>query len=321
MGSFKSCLRKASFIIILHLKCISITLPILICLVRNSWLLIWIALEVNTIGFCYLAINKKKDPFIKYLIIQTLASTSLLIIVLLIEDQALFSLLTLGLVVKIGAAPFHIWFMSVTKKISWNPNLILITWQKRGPLYLILLTKNNTLIAVILITALLGAVPQYASKTVISILALSSVFNIRWMLLRVYASSKTVLTFVIIYWVSLSLVVITLKKTIKHINKKLSPAKSSYKHLLLIASLAGMPPTVGFLAKWYLLKSLRMINIILMLLIVLTLTSINLFIYLRIIIFINIIKPSPKKNITDNNKTYTKQIILWNAPLLILWVI
>jgi len=115
------------------------------------------------------------------------------------------------------------------------------------------------------------------------------------MLLRVYASSKTVLTFVIIYWVSLSLVVITLKKTIKHINKKLSPAKSSYKHLLLIASLAGMPPTVGFLAKWYLLKSLRMINIILMLLIVLTLTSINLFIYLRIIIFINIIKPSPKK--------------------------
>jgi len=206
---------KASLIIIIHIKCITITIPILMCLVSNSWLLIWVALEVNTMGFCYLAVNKKKEPFIKYLIIQTLASTSLLIIVFLIEDKALFSLLTLGLVVKIGAAPFHIWFISVTKIIRWNPNLILITWQKRGPLYLILLTKNYILIAIILTTALIGAIPQYTSKTVISVLALSSVFNIRWMLLSTHTSTKTVLLFIIIYWVSLVLVIITLKKNNK----------------------------------------------------------------------------------------------------------
>lgn len=56
--------------------------------------------------------------------------------------------------------------------------------------------------------------------------------------------------------------------------------------LILIFSIIGLPPILGFLIKWILIKTLTYNNIIIILIFLISLTIINLFFYLKLTYFL-----------------------------------
>jgi NADH:ubiquinone oxidoreductase subunit 2 (subunit N) len=133
-----------------------------------------VILELNTIAYCRLNFDTPKESMLKYFVIQTIASA-----LLIFGGVIRYSfLIRIALIIKLAAAPFHFWFISVCKKRSWINNKILLTWQKLMPIYLVMYTAKSLLLFFVLLSATIGSVFLINKKSFKEILALSSVFNL-----------------------------------------------------------------------------------------------------------------------------------------------
>jgi len=126
----------------------------LLCISRNSWIIVWITLEINTLAFCgILRIPHKKsnkiiECRIKYFIVQSIASGIFIIasiqIKTLYNTTIIQNMVIISLILKIAASPFQEWFVNIRKNIKKYQLTILITWQKLAPIFLILFQKKKT---------------------------------------------------------------------------------------------------------------------------------------------------------------------------------
>jgi len=293
--------------------------------------MLWIALEVNTLRFCCLFYEVKKaskekivrSPFLKYFIVQSAASAFVIVMLMVNapeDSQLAYTLIILAILIKLGAVPLHRWFIEVTKKLSHTNNFILISWQKLGPLYILIPIKRTAIIISLVARGLVGRLSQYITSKVIRILAFSSVFNLRWMLLRKFAGTKTMILFVILYWVALLSVFDILKKNSAKSLEDQMEGWNSWKYLVGLASLAGVPPFIGFMAKLQLINSSKLLGISMLILFLLLMRSINLYIYIRM--FIRNTSSTPvktRKRAVETKVLPIKFLILTNAPILVYW--
>jgi NADH-ubiquinone oxidoreductase chain 2 len=103
----------------------------------------WIGLELNTLAFLPLLLSKKsklaREASIKYFLTQTLASVLILVGGLWFLASGGLATLTLllGLRIKLGAAPFHRWVLSIAEARGWIPLFALLTIQKINPLLIL----------------------------------------------------------------------------------------------------------------------------------------------------------------------------------------
>jgi NADH:ubiquinone oxidoreductase subunit 2 (subunit N) len=84
---------------------------------RNSWVAIWVGLEVNTLAFCSLYFIKKLyrknnlENNLKYFIIQSAASAILILFMRIRIDSPSKRILVVGgtisVLIKLAARPFH----------------------------------------------------------------------------------------------------------------------------------------------------------------------------------------------------------------------
>nr|APU89516.1 NADH dehydrogenase subunit 2 [Oniscus asellus] len=89
-------------------------------------------------------------------------------------------------------------------------------------------------------------------------LAYSSINHLGWLLLAMTGLSQVWMTYFFIYCILVSLVVVILMNlSIFHLNQLMSSFMPwEYKVIILLSmfSLGGMPPLLGFLPKWVLIK-------------------------------------------------------------------
>lgn len=267
----------------------------LLCFFSTSWVIVWVLLEINTLSFCSINFSKPKREFkktkeriFKYLIVQSIASSILIISSIFKERNRkisvfLITLITLSLITKIAASPLHYWFIRVSKKSSWINNILLFTWQKLIPLYLIIFQLKSILLPFIIISSIVGSIFLLNKKSLKEIIALSSVFNLSWILTAILLNFKILLYFSGIYWLSL---VFFIKDITKDKGVYLEEIKNNQRRKFLLffksINLAGIPPLIRFLAKWLVFSNLLKVNFMLLPTFLLTLRSINIFIYLRI---------------------------------------
>jgi NADH:ubiquinone oxidoreductase subunit 2 (subunit N) len=294
------------------------------CIIRNSWILIWVSLEINTLSFCSIMKNYSKTKIaelsIKYFVIQSVSS------VLLVRGMTvskspkltitfLVFLPLLSLLVKIAASPFQEWFVSITKNSKPSPALILITWQKLAPLFLLLYQAKPIIWPFLFLSIILGSVIQINRVNFLEILAYSSVFNLSWIMISVIISNTIFIMFCVIYWVSVFIVVLYMKNSKqKKINTSPNTRKEKLILLIIIANLAGLPPLSGFLAKWMLIKEFAVSNTLFIISAGLILRSINFFVYTRAVSKV-ILKNAVQFQIS------TKQITKTNITLFIIYMI
>jgi len=271
---------------------------------------VWVGLEINLLSFIPLITNKfnlnNSEAALNYFLIQALASTIILFAIiiyiiifnlnffinfyLLINYKRLSIVLILfTLILKIGAAPFHFWFPNVIENISWNNNLILITWQKIAPIIIIsyLINLNYLLMIFTLMSTFVGAIGGLNQVSLRKLIAFSSINHIGWIIITIIFNENLWLIYFLIYsFLNFSIVFLFKNFQIYYLSQAYSIFINSYflKFSLLVStlSLGGLPPFLGFLPKWFVIQSLMFIKINFINFFIICISLITLFYYLKI---------------------------------------
>nr|AVE15613.1 NADH dehydrogenase subunit 2 [Caliris sp. JZ-2017] len=276
---------------------------VLISLSANSWLGAWMGLEINMLSFIPLLISNKNllssEASIKYFLIQVIASSSFLFLILLktnsiemfvfMGESNWSNLITIPFLLKIACAPFHWWLPSVMEGISWINCFIILSIQKIAPLMLISYIMINNLFTqfVILSSAIIGAIGGLNSTSLRKIISFSSINHLGWLLSTLILGINLWFLYFMIYSVNIAMIITFLSinflsyipQTFNSIN-----TKKIVKFCLFISlmSLGGLPPFLGFFPKWISMQFMinNSMNLLVLMLVISSLLT--LFYYLRI---------------------------------------
>nr|BBN23951.1 NADH dehydrogenase subunit 2 [Sinohyriopsis schlegelii] len=232
------------------------------CMVLSSsnWLMTWIGLEINMLGFIPLMMLKEtpneSETMVKYLVPQSLGST--LFITSAVASTYLNDLqilMPIAMCLKLGAAPLHFWFPPVMAGLSLSPAFILLTWQKIAPIFAINSLDPNlvpSVLPIALISAVWGGIGGLNQTDIRALLTYSSIAHTGWMLTSIVGSAPTLMAYILMYvLINVSLYTCLINKYTK-LHKQLFSLEQPFNSFLLavsILSLGGLPPFAGFMMK------------------------------------------------------------------------
>nr|QJF46873.1 NADH dehydrogenase subunit 2 [Marasmia exigua] len=272
----------------------------LISISSNSWFGCWIGLEINLLSFIPLISKSNNilssEASLKYFLIQSIASINLLFFIIMkmilmknFELNNLFSIMiNSSLLMKMGSAPFHFWFPNMVEGLSWLNNFILMTWQKITPIILLsYYFNNNFLLLIILMNSIIGAVGGLNQTSLRKLLAFSSINNLSWMLSSIMISENLWMFYFTLYSFMISIMCLLFYVMNMFFINQLFFSNMNYmiKLSLLInfLSLGGLPPFIGFFPKWIIINFLLMNNFYFLTFIMIMMSLIMLFFYIRIL--------------------------------------
>lgn len=221
----------------------------------------WLALELNTITFIPLILNwndkSSCESAVKYFLTQTFASILFLLGAMPLFRSLIGSLfITVGLLIKLGAAPFHSWLPGIIEALSWKSIFVLLTIQRVGPLLIL----NNFFFNFVLVdtciwlSLLVGGFMGLIQTQIRSLLTYSSINHIGWILVASQVDNTSVANYFLFYSLLLAPVVILFGKLnynqIRQLTSISLPIKFQFLVFFLLLSLGGLPPFLGFLPKW-----------------------------------------------------------------------
>lgn len=285
------------FLIPSHLLFFStLVFGVLMAVSSSSWFTAWIGLELNLLSFIPL-ISSETNQFssearLKYFLTQALASAIILLASSAIVADVLFSpyLLSTALLIKIGAAPFHMWFPIVAEGLGWLQFIILSTVQKIAPISLISYTVDKThwlIIIVISTSALVGALGGINQLILRKLMSYSSIGHTAWMLTTLLIRESLWIIYFGVYCLTSSTIALFFfYKQGYHINHLIPSGFQSNTQTCIIfislLSLGGLPPFTGFLPKWITIQELAISSYSFMAFFLILGTLINLYYYLRL---------------------------------------
>nr|AXS65290.1 NADH dehydrogenase subunit 2 [Histeroidea sp. 5 KM-2017] len=276
---------------------LSLFIGTLITISANSWMGIWLGLEINLLSFIPLINNNNNalsnESAIKYFITQALASTIIVFSMILMMGKSINNemsnlMISTSMMIKMGAAPFHFWFPEVMEGLNWSNSMILLTWQKIAPFTIISYIKQNmnfiiiTIIASMLISGIMG-INQVSLR---KIMAFSSINHIGWMIsIMIYSNLMWTMYFLVYTIISVNIIIMFWMYNLSFFNQIHSNEMSPMLKIIFminLMSLGGVPPFLGFIPKWItiqlLISQFNMFLIIFMIM----LTLIPLFFYTRL---------------------------------------
>nr|AEB39267.1 NADH dehydrogenase subunit 2 [Leucostethus fugax] len=285
----------------------SLALGTMITFSSYHWILAWIGLEINTLAIIPLMTKTPHPRAIeaatKYFLTQAAASALILFAASINAwltgqwtiyyplNPASSILLSIAILTKLGAAPFHFWLPEVLQGLSLQTGLILSTWQKLAPMALLIQFSQSINLTLILIFGFLstlvggwGGINQTQTR---KILAFSSIAHLGWMIaILKFAPQLTLLNFILYIIMTSTLFLILIFMESKNIMQlstswPKSPALVTLS-LLSLLSLSGLPPLTGFMPKWLIAQELIKQNLTLFAFLILMATLLSLFFYLRL---------------------------------------
>nr|AKM70144.1 NADH dehydrogenase subunit 2 [Greenidea kuwanai] len=262
----------------------------------TNWMSMWMGLEMNLFSFIPI-LNFKMSIYsiestMKYFLIQAFAS--ILLMIFMINKSMFFMinnnlLIILPLMMKLSIMPFHIWMPSMIEGLNWMSCFLMFTWQKITPMILISYLNFNKNLIFLIIFIFMNSIMGMNQNSFRKILAMSSINNTTWMLMMILMNENLWINYFLIYSI-LNLLIINIlnKYNINYINQlKFFNLNFFFKlnMIMLIFSIMGLPPMIGFLMKWMLIKMLMYNTMFMILLMLIFLTIINLYFYLKMTYF------------------------------------
>lgn len=282
----------------------TLILGTLITISASTWLGAWIGLEINLLSFIPLISNKNNqfstEAALKYFLTQALASAILLfgILCLGLYQNLSFStsftapfnlVLATTLLLKIGAAPLHFWFPGVIEGLRWTNGLILMTWQKIGPLILLsyVFTSGPFRTLLVLLSSLVGSLGGFNQTSLRQIIAYSSINHLGWMLAATLLGESYWIVYFLFYsFLRLAIISLFNAYQLSHINQVFSlPISNPILKLALfcnLLSLGGLPPFLGFLPKWIIIQGIVSHGYLFLITLIVLMALITLYFYIRI---------------------------------------
>lgn len=293
----------------------------LIAISSNSWLGVWMGLEINLISFIPLIVNSvniiNSEASLNYFLVQAFASSLILFFILInliiinlnlefmvgglflnfageinLKYNFIFSLIVIILMIKLGAAPFHFWFPNVSENIDWWNNLILITWQKLAPFFIIRYFSfqaggNYLMSGGALCSTFVGALGGLNQLSLRKIIAFSSINHMGWIILSILLRTLIWIIYFFIYSLLVLRAVLYFKMFgIYFLNQIYTSFRHSFFIKLLVLtvflSFGGLPPFLGFLPKWLIIQELIRAGMSAMTIFIVIIRLITLYYYLKI---------------------------------------
>lgn len=251
----------------------------------NDWFMIWLGLEINIIMFIIIIFERYRifnvESCLKYFFIQSLGS-AVFIILFYIYKVHLDFILCLILGYKIGAGPFYYWFPSICKGISWMSCFILISIQKLIPLILIRIFISWMFFFIIVVRLIIGVFGSFNQKDLKLLIAYSSVYHLGWILLCIVIGRNYWFCYMIIYIFIIFPMIYFLKNVDVIYFMDIIRINNKYIFIIVMLSVAGIPPFLGFFLKWFAFRIIIDYRIFYM--IILIVCSVTIFyVYFRII--------------------------------------
>nr|ALQ78662.1 NADH dehydrogenase subunit 2 [Daphnia pulex] len=264
----------------LFLMLISILTSVCLVVSSPSLFISWVGLELNTLAFMPFLLSKKSklasEASIKYFLTQTLAS-----ILILVGG--------LGLSIKLGAAPFHSWVLSVAEASGWLSIFTLLTIQKVNPLLILWMfcpLSMEFFYGVVLSSLVVGGLTGLTQTSIRSMLTFSSINHVGWLMTAISFGLGVGVYYFLIYLATLLCSIIIFHMfNVSHVNQlSLLNFKPSNQLLMFFAllSLGGLPPFLGFLPKWMVLQLTISYSMLLVAGVMVSMSLLVLFFYLRL---------------------------------------
>lgn len=241
----------------------------------RNWIIAWVCLEINLISLVPLMIFKIKfknsSASIKYFLVQAMASTLLLRRVLVTTYLTYFEslvptldIVNVSLALKLGMPPFQLWIPQIIEVINIIKIRILLIWQKIAPIAIISYSTRNLITTIIIIRALIGAVGAINQNNLKKIFFYSSLNHLAWIMTSIIIN-EILWALYLVFYSSIILPLLFIfnrqkTKTINKINEKKFSFVQIFFLILIVLSLAGLPPFLGFRIK-IIIISLISINI------------------------------------------------------------
>nr|YP_009871092.1 NADH dehydrogenase subunit 2 [Siphonosoma cumanense]QKS32604.1 NADH dehydrogenase subunit 2 [Siphonosoma cumanense] len=226
---------------------------VIMVLASPNWFMAWMAMELNLLSFIPLLTSSKSmqetESSVKYFFAQGVGSALILMGAFYNFNFASFFIL-IGLLFKLGAAPFHLWFPSAMSGISWNSCILMSTWQKIAPLSLLTTLSQSWPLLILssaALSALMGGLMGINQSYLRALLAYSSITHTGWMLALITQSYPIMISYFLIY----SIISVSIMMSLNNSNALSLSFFTSYPLLMFLQllSLGGLPPLTGFAAK------------------------------------------------------------------------
>nr|YP_009107109.1 NADH dehydrogenase subunit 2 [Gloydius intermedius]AIT99388.1 NADH dehydrogenase subunit 2 [Gloydius intermedius] len=252
----------------------------------THWLMAWTCLEINTLSMVPI-ISKPHHPrateaTTKYFLTQTLASMSILFAatmnalntsnweISLTTETTTMKIITLALMMKMAAAPFHFWLPEVAQGATTLTTLTILTWQKIAPLTILMANHNNTNLTILsfsaILSVLMGGLGGLNQTQLRKLMAFSSIAHTGWILATItLAPNISILTF-LIYTMTTTPIFLMINTSSATTIKDMGTMWTASPYLMLIMlttilSLTGLPPLTGFMPKWLILNKMTAFNL------------------------------------------------------------
>nr|YP_010463227.1 NADH dehydrogenase subunit 2 [Dimorphopterus gibbus]UUJ37751.1 NADH dehydrogenase subunit 2 [Dimorphopterus gibbus] len=303
----------------------------LISISSKNWIGIWMGMEMNLMSFIPLISKSKNIKSSKAMMIYFLSQSigSMIMLFSIIMSKFMFispmeinnimkTFIMISLLIKLGASPFHNWLPKMMINMSWYEAIILMTWQKIIPMFMMtMILPNNYIFIPILLSAFIGAIGGLNYSSMMKIMAYSSINHMSWMLAMMSSQLKW-FNYLIMY----SILTIMSGLFFNYYNiyylNQISTNINSISEKLTISSLmlsmGGLPPFLGFLPKWMVIQSLINLNISMLMFLVMS-SLLTLFFYMRVMSPLLLFYSSINKFSYKKKSNYIYLILIFNFML------
>nr|AUW38587.1 NADH dehydrogenase subunit 2 [Hyperoncus lateritius] len=259
----------------------------------NNWISMWMGLEINMMAFIPMLTSKNKsssEAMMIYLLTQSVSSMLLMFSITMMNltmNMMFEKLILISLLIKLGAAPFHMWLPEMITKMNWINSTILMTWQKIAPLMMINNMNNNSKIMYlsIMMSVIIGAMGGLNQMSLRKMMGYSSINHLGWML-SLSKIKNNWMNYLMIYTLMITMLCWMFHQhNIIHINQMNNMNMTMIEKMTYFTSmmsLGGLPPFLGFMPKWMVIQTLISDKLFIMIMIMVMCSLISLFYYMRV---------------------------------------
>lgn len=302
----------------LCLFCI-ILFSVIIIILTNHLFTIFLTLEIQAFTILiFLARNrssvKSSEAALKYFILGALSSGIFLLGTWIIyfssfnfniteinynnfENWILLgkNLIALSLFFKLGSAPLHFWILDIYESVNWKTLSIIAILPKIAYISLIIKLFNSSelILTLALLSILIGTFGAFNQTKIKRLLGYSTInhtgFYLITLCLPIFLGVKISYFYFLIYLITfLFFIILCLTLNIQPYIIQLSGLQNYSKwylltFLIIILSLAGLPPFSGFLIKWFTLWNLIEYNFLLIGFLLIFLSILTIAFYLNLV--------------------------------------
>nr|YP_010324872.1 NADH dehydrogenase subunit 2 [Haemaphysalis sulcata]UNO53923.1 NADH dehydrogenase subunit 2 [Haemaphysalis sulcata] len=269
-----------------------IMITIVISISSKNWFIFWIMMEMNMMMFIpILKQNKLQNcnSMITYFIVQSFSSIMFFMFSMMtITNFSVFNetLIVISLMIKLAMIPFHSWLILISETLDYNSLMIILSMQKVIPLFILSKMKTELSFIFSMISLIFSSIMIFNLKFLKKILIFSSISHMSWMIIIMNFMSNFWMTYMFIYFFMILMLTKFLLKSNVFLIYDLMKLKMTNSNkigiIVSLLSLGGVPPFIGFVIKFLAINIIIKYSIISMMILI-TSSLLNIFIYIRMI--------------------------------------